>query len=251
WYRGTFTIDKTGDAFLDVSTWGKGMVWVNGYNIGRFWKIGPQQTLYMPGVWLKKGVNEIIVLDVDSPAETVVAGLPEPILNALHPDESLLHRAKGQTLDLTNEKPVHTGSFTAGNGWKDVSFDKVQSGRYFCLEALNAQSENDPLTTVAELELIGEDGTPLSTLKWKVVYADSEEITASNSAADKVFDQQESTIWQSQTVGSKPAHPHQVVIDLGDVVQVKGFRYLPRSDKNNAGMIKDHRVFLKASPFKM
>ncbi|HVF98182.1 MAG TPA: glycoside hydrolase family 35 protein, partial [Flavisolibacter sp.] len=223
WYRGTFTIDKTGDTFLDLSTWGKGMVWVNGYNIGRFWKIGPQQTLYMPGAWLKKGLNEIIILDVDVPKETAIAGLREPLLDELHPDESLLHRAKGQTLTLANETPIATGSFPAGSGWKEVSFGTVQGGRYFCLEALNAQAEKDPLTSVAELELTGEDGAPVSTLKWKIIYADSEEITASNSAADKMYDQQESTIWQTQFVGAKPTHPHQVVIDLGEVVKIKGF----------------------------
>ncbi|HEX8462711.1 MAG TPA: discoidin domain-containing protein, partial [Segetibacter sp.] len=250
WYRGTFTVDKPGDTFLDVSTWGKGMVWVNGYNIGRFWKIGPQQTLYMPGAWLKKGKNEIIVLDVDAPKEAKVAGLREPKLDELHPDESLLHRAKGQALDLTAEVPATKGSFTAGNGWKDVSFEKVQQGRYFALEALNAQQDKDPLTSIAELELTGEDGEKLSTLKWKIIYADSEEITASNSAADKVFDQQESTIWQSQSVGAKPEHPHQIVIDLGETVKIKGFRYLPRSDRSNAGMIKDYRIFIKNQVFK-
>lgn len=251
WYRGTFTLDRPGDTFLDLSTWGKGMVWVNGYNIGRFWKIGPQQTLYLPGVWLKKGANEIIILDVDVPKETAVAGLTEPKLDELHPDESLLHRAKEQQLDLGAETPAITGSFPSGTGWKEVSFTKVQSGRYFCLEALNAQEAKDGLTSVAELELMGENGITLSTLKWKVLYADSEEITASNSAADKVFDQQESTVWQTQAVGAKPAHPHQVVIDLGDVVKVTGFRYLPRSDKSTAGMIKDHRVFLKTTAFKL
>lgn len=251
WYRGSFMIDKTGDAYLDVSTWGKGMVWVNGYNIGRYWKIGPQQTLYVPGAWLKKGMNEIIILDVDAPEETSVAGLPGPILDKLNQDESLLHRIKGQQLDLSNETPVINGAFPAGNGWKLVNFDKPRQGRYFCLEALNAQTEKDPLTTIAELELIGEDGATISTLKWKIMYADSEEITASNSAADKVFDQQESTLWQSQSIGAKPIHPHQIVIDLGEVKTVKGFRYLPRSDKSNAGMIKDYRVFLKTLPFKM
>lgn len=250
WYRGTFTIDKTGDTFIDVSTWGKGMVWINGYNIGRFWKIGPQQTLYMPGCWLKKGKNEIIILDVDAPTETKVAGLREPLLDVLHPDESLLHRTKEQALNLSAEKPVATGSFAAGNGWKDVTFDKVQQGRYFCLEALNAQTDKDPLTSVAELELTGTDGTPISTLQWKILYADSEEITSANNAADKVYDQQESTIWQTQTVGAKPTHPHQIVIDLGEVVKVKGFRYLPRSDRSSNGMIKDYRVFLKTSSFK-
>ena len=55
YYRATFRLDKTGDTFLDMQTWGKGMVWVNGHAMGRFWEIGPQQTLYMPGCWLKEG----------------------------------------------------------------------------------------------------------------------------------------------------------------------------------------------------
>lgn len=251
WYRGSFTLDKTGDTFLDVSTWGKGMVWVNGYNIGRYWKIGPQQTLFMPGCWLKKGKNEIIVLDVDVPKETSIAGLSQPKLDELHPDESLLHRTKVQTLILSTETPVAVGMFATGRGWKDVSFTEVKQGRYFCLEALKSQQEKDPLTSIAELELFGEDGNTLSTLKWKILYADSEEITAANNAADKVYDQQESTIWQTQTVSAKPSHPHQIIIDLGEVMKIKGFRYLPRSDKSNAGMIKDYRVFIKTVPFKL
>lgn len=51
------------------------MVWVNGHAMGRFWEIGPQQTLYMPGCWLKEGDNEIIVLDLKGPAEAKVAGV--------------------------------------------------------------------------------------------------------------------------------------------------------------------------------
>ena len=251
WYRGTFNVDKTGDTFIDMSTWGKGMVWVNGYNIGRFWKIGPQQSLYMPGAWLKKGLNEIIVLDVDKPQATIVAGLSEPILDKISPDESLLNRKKGQVLDLTAEKPAHQASFAGGTAWKDVTFAQVQQGRYFCLEALNSQNEKDVLTSIAELELIGENGTPISSLKWKVLYADSEETTASNSSADKVYDNQESTFWQSQSVGGKPKHPHQIVIDLGESFKIKGFRYLPRADKNESGNIKDYRIFVKNSPFKL
>ncbi len=49
--------------------------------------------------------------------------------------------------------------------------------------------------------------------KWKIVYADSEELTSGNYTADKVFDQHESTFWQTQSVGSKPEHPHHIVID--------------------------------------
>ena len=47
-YRGTFTVEKPGDTFLDTSQLGKGQLWVNGHNLGRFWKIGPQRTLLYP-----------------------------------------------------------------------------------------------------------------------------------------------------------------------------------------------------------
>ena len=251
WYKGNFTLNKPGDTFIDVSRWGKGMVWVNGYNVGRFWKIGPQQTLYIPGAWLKPGKNEVIILDVDQPSAVVVAGLNAPILDQIIPDASLLSRKKGQTLNLSAETPTFSGSFSPGEGFKDVNFDQTVQGRYFCLEALSSQDAKDDLTTVAELELIGEDGSTLSRLNWKVVYADSEETTASNSSADKVFDLQESTFWQSQSVGGRPKHPHQIVLDLGEIKKIKGFRYLPRSDKKTAGMIKDYRVFFKTTEFRL
>jgi len=250
WYKGTFNLSEIGDTFLDMSNWGKGMIWVNGYNIGRFWKIGPQQTLFMPGCWLKKGKNEVIVLDVDGPKENSIKGLKQAVLDQLQQDESLLHRTKNQNLDLTSEKNIASGSFLPGNGWQEVKFNQAYSGRYFCLEALNAQQEGDFLSAIAELELMDKKGNTLSTLNWKIIYADSEEITAANQAADKIFDQQESTIWQTQMVGAKPKYPHQIVIDLGAEVQLNGFRYLPRSDKNTKGMIKDYQIFFKSNPFK-
>ena len=74
YYRGYFNINKVGDTFLNFETWGKGQVYVNGHALGRIWSIGPQQTLYCPGCWLKKGKNEIIVLDVVGPKEAVVWG---------------------------------------------------------------------------------------------------------------------------------------------------------------------------------
>jgi hypothetical protein len=48
--KGTFHLDDPGDTFLDMRGWGKGCVFVNGRNLGRFWRIGPQQTLYLPGI---------------------------------------------------------------------------------------------------------------------------------------------------------------------------------------------------------
>jgi len=79
--RARFTLTQTGDTFLDISKLGKGALWINGHSIGRFWNIGPQQTLYVPAPWLKKGENEIVVFDLMPPAISRVSGLDHPILN--------------------------------------------------------------------------------------------------------------------------------------------------------------------------
>lgn len=63
YYEGTFNLAETGDTFLDLEGWGKGLVFINGKNIGRYWQVGPQQTLYIPGVWLQKGENRILIFE--------------------------------------------------------------------------------------------------------------------------------------------------------------------------------------------
>lgn len=65
-YKGTFNLNETGDTFIDMSKWNKGTVWVNGNNLGRYWNVGPQQRLYCPAPWLKKGKNEIVVFELHS-----------------------------------------------------------------------------------------------------------------------------------------------------------------------------------------
>jgi beta-galactosidase len=85
-WRGSFQVEKPADTFLDLRTWGKGVVWVNGRCLGRFWDIGPTQTAYVPGPWLKAGRNEVIVLDLTGPRQPVLAGLEKPILDELHPE---------------------------------------------------------------------------------------------------------------------------------------------------------------------
>jgi beta-galactosidase len=82
-YRGTFTVDNPGDTFLDTSNLGKGQLWVNGHALGRFWKIGPQKTLYVPGPWLKPGANQVIVFDVDGHLSPTLQGLKKPDLGSL------------------------------------------------------------------------------------------------------------------------------------------------------------------------
>lgn len=83
-YEGTFNLDETGDTFLDMEAWGKGIVFVNGHNIGRYWQVGPQQTLYIPGVWLNKGANSIVVFEqLNAEAKTSLRTVKTPVLTAL------------------------------------------------------------------------------------------------------------------------------------------------------------------------
>ena len=250
YYRGTFTLDKVGDTFFDMTNWSKGMVWINGYAIGRYWEIGPQQTLYMPGCWLKKGENEIIILDMASPSKPVTEGLRKPILDVLRGNGAFAHRKLGENLNLTNELPVHKGTFKRGNGWQHIQFGKALDTRFFCLEALNSHGGDD-YASMAELELLGEDGKPVSRQHWKVIYADSEELDDANNVATNVFDLQESTFWHTNYSTSKTAHPHHLVIDLGEDKKISGFSYLPRAEANKPGMIKDYRIYIKTSPFKL
>lgn len=79
--RGTFDADDTRDAFLHMKGFGKGNVWVNGFNLGRYWEIGPQETFYLPCDLLKKTGNVIEVLDLHHrDKNTTVSGIDHAIL---------------------------------------------------------------------------------------------------------------------------------------------------------------------------
>lgn len=87
-YQGSFDLSKTGDTFLDMRDWGKGIVFVNGINIGRFWSVGPQQTLYLPGCWLKKGKNTIMIFEQKNDVlQNKVKSIDTPILQDLRPEK--------------------------------------------------------------------------------------------------------------------------------------------------------------------
>jgi beta-galactosidase len=83
---GFFTLDRVGDAFLDVSSLGKGVLWINGKCLGRFWNIGPQMTLYVPAPWLKQGRNEVVVFDMFAASvPPKLVGRMKPILDGATP----------------------------------------------------------------------------------------------------------------------------------------------------------------------
>ena len=247
YYRGYFDLKKVGDTFLNLENWGKGQVYVNGYAVGRHWYIGPQQTLYVPGCWLKKGKNEVIVLDVMGPrGEKTIEGLQKPIIDKLNLDRPQTHRLEGQNLDLSGEKPVLEGEFKAGNGWQEVKFPQPVSGRYVCIEALNSHM-NREYCCIAEWYMLGADGTRLSREPWQVAYCDDEDITSGNKTADKIFDLQESTYWSTN---QGVQFPHYLVIDLGQDQTFTGLQYLPRVEAGAPESIKQYRIYVKSSLFK-
>ena len=248
YYRGYFNLSKVGDTFLNFETWGKGQVWVNGHAMGRIWSIGPQQTLYIPGCWLKKGKNEVIVLDVVGPREPVVWGQAEPELNKLQLEQSNKHNNIGDKPDLNSVAPV---AFTIPggvsdvltlepvSGWCDFRFPGPQKGRYLAIEVLSTLKDGDQ-AAIAEIYLKGADGQRISRESWTTKYADSEELNG-NHTGDKVFDLQESTYWQTERGSTTP---HLLVIDLGSEQTVTAFEYLPRAEQGIPGGLKSFRIYI-------
>ncbi|WP_405737945.1 beta-galactosidase [Streptomyces sp. NBC_00028] len=67
-YRGTLDVSGPGDALLELPGWVRGFVWINGFNLGRYWSVGPQRSLYVPGPVLREGVNDVWVLELERAA---------------------------------------------------------------------------------------------------------------------------------------------------------------------------------------
>jgi beta-galactosidase len=74
-FRGAFELAEPRDTFLALPGWTKGVAWVNGFNLGRYWSAGPQRTLYVPAPILKAGANEIVVLELHQAAQPATAEL--------------------------------------------------------------------------------------------------------------------------------------------------------------------------------
>jgi beta-galactosidase len=244
-WRGEFDLEKVGDTFLDVQTWGKGVVWINGHTLGRFWNIGPQQTLFVPAPWLKEGRNEVIVLDLLGPSDPILSGRTTPILDELRPelDFSTNQAPTGQF--STTEPPVASGEFANEVRWQQVTFNRPVSGRYIALEALSSMNGN-PSAAVAGLVAFGANSHVSTLAGGKVFWASSEETDILPGAAVNAVDGQSSTYWHSSAV---PA-PHRLVIDLGETYALGGIRYLPRAgDTQASGRIRDYHIYVSDQPF--
>jgi beta-galactosidase len=244
-WRGTFTLEKAGDTFLDLHNWGKGDLWVNGHCLGRYWNIGPTQTAYAPGCWLNAGENEIVILDLLGSENHTIAGLEKPVLDELHPEKDFArtHRPLVK-LNLDSAPPVHAGTFAPGADTQEIKFAASAIGKYFCLETLNAQ-DGKPYAAVAELDLLDAGGNAISHNGWTIAYVDSEERNAEDGSAENAIDGQTANFWHTEWKNAQPDHPHFLILNLGQSQTISGFRYVPRQgDESVAGRIKDYRIYV-------
>jgi beta-galactosidase len=242
-WRATVEIAKPGDTFLDLHSWGKGVVWVNGHCLGRFWDIGPTQTAYVPGCWLHAGRNEIMILDLVGPDKPEVAGLERPILSELHPEKDFARTQRPVVkLNLDSATPVYAGTFAPGGDLQEIKFPAPATGTFFCLQSLNAQ-DGKPYAAVAELDLLGADGKSISHNGWMIAYVDSEERTAEDGSAENAIDGQTANFWHTEWKNASPDHPHELVLNLGKAQTISGFRCVPRQG-NDSGRIKDYRIYI-------
>lgn len=77
-YEFELMVEEPADTFVELEGWGKGCVFLNGFNLGRFWEIGPQKRLYVPGPLLKKGNNQFIVFETEGKTSGEICFYDEP-----------------------------------------------------------------------------------------------------------------------------------------------------------------------------
>ena len=239
-YRGTFTVDKVGDTFVDMTGWGKGAVWVNGKSLGKFWGIGPQQTMYLPAPWLKEGENEIVVFEMEYTGKRTLCGVDKPILNVLGPDKNAFKTSRdySRVPILDEYDGIFKGTVEHKTGWQEFTFDGIKTLRHLCIDVQSTYDGEH--SCISEIELIDESGNIINKDKWNVVFTNTEAL--GEGVADDMIDGDEKTYWHSAWRKDVKPLPHRVIVDLGNIRTVKGFRILTR-DVNLPGCIKDFRLY--------
>jgi beta-galactosidase len=238
-YRGTFNVDEIGETFLDMRGWTKGVVWVNGHNLGRYWWIGPQQTLYLPSVWLKKGTNEITVFDMAGKSDPSVEGLAQPILTDLKSEpapEKPTRNPLPTPPHFSDSSLVVSAELAPGDRAQTFKFEP-RTARYLALETISTFADED-YASLSELELLDESGKSIDRSNWRIAYVDSEERVQEDGSAENLLDGDPDSIWHSVWSLPHTGNPHWVVIDMVKPLKASAVRLTPRQG--------DHPAKLKA-----
>lgn len=243
-HKGTFTVQQKGDCFVDMSQWGKGAVWVNGKSLGRFWNIGPQQTLYLPAPWLKEGENEIIVFEMEDTGNRALRGLDRPVLDSLGMDKNYQkgqHRAIMGTPILEDGDIVLKTALQETNEWQPFDFPVATTLRHFCIETLTSYTE-DNQACISEVELLDDKGRTIDKKKWEVVYVSSELVDKNLGIGENLFDGDISSFWHTDAdTGSH--HPHRIIIDMKEIYKVSAIRFKVRKGSFLSGKVRDVNIY--------
>lgn len=239
-YRGTINIDSIGDTFIDMTGWGKGAVWVNGKSLGKFWGIGPQQTIYLPAPWMKNGKNEIVIFEMESTGKRTVRGLEKPILNTLGVDKNSFESSReyNRVPVLDEYDGIFKGTVEKKTGWQEFMFDGMKTLRHLCIDIQSTYDGRH--SCICEIELLDENGNAINKKKWNIVHTNTEAI--GEGFAEDMIDGNEATYWHSAWKKDVKQLPHQIIVDLGNIRTVKGFRICMRN-VNLPGCIKDFRLY--------
>ena len=238
-YRATFKVDKPADTFLNLSLWGKGQAYVNGHPLGRYWSIGPQQTLYLPGAWLKKGKNEIIITDIKGPRQLKAWGQTTPELNLLQPDtENRPPRPARPDLGLYT--PIASGTLPNDAPAATIALHTPAQASSIALEILTTHGAKQ--TAIAEIIALDKDGKQISRDNWEATYASSDDTQSGNNTPSKAFDLQESTFWQS---APKAKAPHLIVIDLGQTTTISKLLIFTKEGQDKTTAPAQYRLLAK------
>ncbi|HEX5221035.1 MAG TPA: Ig-like domain-containing protein [Verrucomicrobiae bacterium] len=173
-------------------------------------------------------------------------GLPAGL--ALDPDTGVISGAPSapglytvhlSVLDSRGGSDSQTITWTVGGAVTTIAGANFWVHRYVKLVS-DSSVNGDVWTTIAEFNVYHTNGTLLDRSGW-VVTADSEEVSAETAPATRAIDGSTSTFWHTKWSGSPvPAHPHELIVDLGSPQPIGGFTYLPRQNNIN-GRIKDWR----------
>ena len=246
-YRFTVAMAGGKDTFLDMRDWKRGLVWLNGHALGRYWSIGPTQTMYAPGCWIKDGANEIVVWDAvgAAPKGATFRWQKTPVLDMMRPETDYYEvPSRARLAAKPAVAPAAEGEFENAQNVQKVRFAAAAKGRYFMLETLSSWDARQPqFAACSELDLVDGAGKNIPHSKWTVVACDSEERRAEDGSAENTIDGQVANHWHTQWKGAKPDHPHYIVLDLGQEESVGGFDFTPRQSEG-PGRVKGYRAYM-------
>ena len=247
-HRATFDLAETGEIFLDLSKWGKGAVWVNGKSLGKFWSIGPQQTMYLPSCWAKKGKNEVVVFELDDRGNRQMSGLAKPVLDTLQEDKNRQTSIKreGEKPWLDKGDMVVKTTLKPGNTPQVLKFKNTLTARHVAIKILNAY-ENTPFAHIAEIDILNGEGKVIPKDKWKIWYANTEELEREDGKAENLIDGKANTHWHSVYSGVPTKYPHLIVIDTNEIGSMSAIVYRGRAGKK--GCVKDVEIYAKPQFF--